>query len=125
MLPDVFALLDVAAIRAFLGEPPRIYRHGVAAVQSPEAPYVTWAMVSGTPENHLSGTPPVDRFQIQVDWWSQNDGSGSRQMNALGQAIRDQIETAHQIESFDADLRDAETMRYRGSLTFTWWLHRT
>jgi hypothetical protein len=124
MLPDVFALLNVPAIRAVVGTPPRIYRHGVAAVQSPIAPYITWALVTGTPENHLSGTPPVDRMSVQVDWWTDNTGTGSEQMNTLGALIRDQIETAHDIESFDADMRDTETMRYRGSLTFTWWLHR-
>lgn len=124
MLPDVFALLNVAAIRAVVGNPPRIYRHGVAAVQSPIAPYITWALVTGTPENHLSGTPPVDRMSIQVDWWTENTGAGSEQVNTLGELIRDQIETKHDIESFDADLRDADTMRYRGSLTFVWWLNR-
>jgi hypothetical protein len=124
MLPDVFALLNVASIRAVVGYPPRIYRHGVAAVQSPLAPYITWALVSGTPENHLSGTPPVDRMSIQVDWWTDNTGTGSEQMNTLGALIRDQIETAHDIESFDADMRDTETMRYRGSLTFVCWLSR-
>jgi hypothetical protein len=124
MLPDVFALLNVPAIRAVVGNPPRIYRHGVAAVQSPLAPYITWALVSGTPENHLSGTPPVDRMSVQVDWWTENTGSGSEQVNTLGVLIRNQIETKHDIESFDADLRDTETMRYRGSLTFVWWLNR-
>jgi hypothetical protein len=122
MLPDVFRLLNVASINAVVGT--RIYRHGVAAVQSPIAPYITWALVTGTPENHLSGTPPVDRMSVQVDWWTDNTGTGSEQMNTLGALIRDQIETAHDIESFDADMRDTETMRYRGSLTFTWWLHR-
>ena len=122
MLPDVFSLLDVAAINAVVGD--RIYRHGVAAVQSPAAPYITWSMVTGTPENHLDGTPPVDRFQIQVDCWSENTGAGAVQINTLAGLVRDQIETAHHITSFDADLRDTETMRYRASLTFTWWASR-
>jgi hypothetical protein len=124
MLPDVFALLDVAAVQAFVGAPARIYRHGIAVAQSPVAPYITWSMVTGTPENHLDGTPPVDRMSIQVDCWSENTGAGSIQIGNLARAVRDQVETAHHIETFDADLRDPETMRYRASLTFTWWAPR-
>jgi hypothetical protein len=124
MFPDVFALLNVAPIRSFVGSPPRIYRHGVATSQSPAAPYITWSMVVGIPENHLDGTPPTDRMSIQVDCWSENTGAGSLQVGQLAQAVRNQIETVHDIESFDADLRDPETMRYRASMTFTWWADR-
>lgn len=125
MYPDVFALLNVPAIRAFVGtSTPRIYRHRASPKQSPEAPYITWGSTVGIPENHLDGTPPVDRFSITVDCWSENTGEGSLQISQLAEAVRDQIETSHHVESFDADMRDPETMRYRASMTFTWWADR-
>jgi hypothetical protein len=120
MQPDVFSLLNVAAIQAFVGSPARIYRHGIAP-QSTTGPYLTWFNVDGVPENHLDGTPPVDAFALQVDCWSANSGDGSTQVNALAKAVRDQIETAHDITSFSGDAQDFETQRYRITITFTFW----
>jgi len=123
MLPDVFTLLNVSAVQAYVGtNPARIYKHGTAP-QNVTAPYVTWFLVSGTPENHLDGTPPVDNCSIQVDAWSDNAGSKAAQVAATGlaNALRDAIEDAHDITSFGNDSQDYETQRYRVSMTFTFW----
>jgi hypothetical protein len=124
MQPDVFALLNVASIQAFAGNPARIYRHGTAP-QATAGPYITWFNVDGIPQNQLDGAPPIDAFNIQVDCWSANSGEGARQVNALAQAVRDQIETAHDITSFSGDDQDTETQRYRITITFTFWSPRS
>lgn len=124
MFPDVFALLNTAAVRALVGTtPPRIYRHGTAP-QGVTAPYVTWFVASGAPENVLDGTPPVDNVTVQVDCWTNNTGTGADQANTLGAAVRDAIEADHHVTQFGNDSQDFETQRFRVSLTFTFWNQR-
>jgi hypothetical protein len=124
MLPDVFNVLNTSAVRAWVGtSPPRIYRHGYAP-QDVAAPYVTWFVINGTPENHLDGTPPVDMVSIQVDSWSAKDGEGAQLVNMLADALRDAIEVDHYLTDFSIDGREPETGRFRISLTFTYWAAR-
>lgn len=121
MLPNVFDVLNVAAVRAFVGtNPPRIYRHGNAP-QAVLGPYVTWVVVSGTPENHLDGTPPIDNVSVQVDCWTVNTGTGSQQASDFGTAVRDAIESAGHDITFFADSQDYETQRFRITITFSFW----
>lgn len=125
MLPDVFAVLNVAAVRAFVGtNPPRIYRHGNAPLNV-AAPYLTWHVVSGTPENLIDGTPPIDNVSVQVDCWTNNTGTGSQQAHDLAEAVRDAIEVSHHVTQFGSDTQDFETQRFRVSLTFSFWNHRS
>ncbi|MDQ3288649.1 MAG: DUF3168 domain-containing protein [Pseudomonadota bacterium] len=123
MLPDVFSLLNVAAVRAFVGTPPRIYRHGQAP-QDAVAPYITWFSVYGRPEITLSETPAVDNYTIQVDCWSNNTGTGSTQVNALAMAVRDTIEARFHVTAQSIDEQDFQTQRYRIGLQFTYFEHR-
>lgn len=124
MIPDVFSLLNVAAITAYVGtNPPRIYRAGQAP-QNVAAPYVTWAVIDGVPENALADTPAIDSFSIQVDLWSDNAGTGADGVDALANVVRDQIETAHHITAISNDGIDELTQRYRLTITFTYWLSR-
>lgn len=118
MLPDVFAVLNTVAVRAIVDT--RIYRHGMAP-QGVIAPYVTWFVVTGVPEIHLDGTPPIDNVSVQVDGWTNSDGTGIAQAAALGIALRDAIEASHDITNFGNDSQDFQTQRYRISLTFTFW----
>lgn len=126
MLPNVFALLNVTAIRAYVRENgiTRIFRHG-RAPQDVKAPYITWYVIDAIPENHLDGTPPVDSCSVQVDIWSNNTGTGSEQAVTLATAVRDQIETAHHITSFGGDSQESETQRFRQTIIFTFWNNRT
>jgi hypothetical protein len=77
MFPNLFPLFkDDPAVTAIIGtNPVRAYKHG-SAPQAVAGPYVTWFVVSGAPENQLSGRPPVDAYQVQVDCWSDNTGTG-------------------------------------------------
>jgi hypothetical protein len=126
MLPDVFTLLASPAVKAIVGtNPARIYRHGKAP-QTVAAPYITWFLVSATPENTLSETPAVDQDSVQVNLWGKNDGSkdAEDELSALTVLVRDLIETDHHVTSvFDDDL-DATTERPRISFIYTDWKSR-
>lgn len=122
MLPPVFqALKASAAVKAIVGtNPPRIYRHGIAP-QDVTRPYITWQVIAGAPENHLSGTPPTDRMPVQVDCWHATDTG----VESLARAARDAIEpTAHCTGGPIVDERDAETRLYRIALQFDFWVDR-
>lgn len=101
----------------------RIYRHGEAP-QNVVAPYVTWAVVVGTPENALDENPRIDRFLVQVDCWSENTGSGSRGVVTLATAVRNALEPYGYCTDIGTDERDTETRRWRLSMTWSLWNHR-
>jgi hypothetical protein len=121
MLPPVFQTLKTStAVKNIVGQnPPRIYRHG-SAPQDTTRPYLTWYVVSGIPENHLSGTPPVDRVTVQVDCWHQTDSG----IEALAIAVRDVIEPVAHMTNLTVNERETETKLYRLGLQFDWWLGR-
>lgn len=125
MLPELFPILrDASAVTALIGSNPvRCYRHG-SAPQGVTAPYVTWYVVSGTPENSISEMPRVDNYSIQIDCWSDNTGSGSTGVETLAKAVRDAVEPHAHMTSVAINDRDPETMRYRLGLTFTFWHRR-
>ncbi len=122
MLPPVFPILSndpqVVGICA-----KRIYRHG-SAPQAVVAPYVTWFVVSGLPENSISETPRVDRYTVQIDCWSDNTGTGSQTVESLATGVRDAIEPLHHMTAVVANERDPETDRYRIGLQFDFWTER-
>jgi hypothetical protein len=122
LLPAVYPILrDDAGVAALISG--RVYRHG-SAPQNVVAPYVTWSLVTGTPENTLGDLPRVDRHEIQVDCWSENTGSGSRGIETLAQAVRDALEPVAHCTAINLDERDVDTQRYRISLQFTFWTDR-
>jgi hypothetical protein len=122
MLPLIFQILkDASGVASLIGT--RIYRHG-AAPQKVIAPYVTWFVVSGNPENELTSTPRVDRFNVQVDCWSDNDGSGDTGVETLAEAVRTALEPHGHLTSYAVNERDFETQRYRIGMEFTLYVHR-
>lgn len=125
MLPQVFPLLSAStAVKALIGSNPvRAYRHG-SAPQAVVAPYVTWFVVTGNPENTLEDLPRVDRYEVQLDCWSENTGTGAIQVETLAQAVRDALEPYAYMTAVVADTRDQETQRYRVALQFTFWHDR-
>jgi hypothetical protein len=118
MFPEVFTLLHTAEVAALVAN--RIYRHGTAPLNV-GSPYLTWFIVDGIPQNTLADPPPVDRLEVQVDLWSDNTGTGGRQIVVLAAAVRAAIEAAHHVTSFVDDQQDFATQRYRITFTFTIW----
>ena len=122
MLPEVYQRLVASPqVTAICGK--RIYRHGTAP-QKVTAPYVTWFIVAGTPENSISELPRVDNYSVQVDCWSNNTGSGDAQVENLAEAVRDALEPYAHMTSLVINERDFETQRFRMGMQFTFWHRR-
>lgn len=121
MLPPVFTTLKASsAVKAIVGtNPPRIYRHG-SAPQDTSKPYIVWFLVTGTPENHLSGTPPVDRMTVQVDCYHQTDAG----IELMAEAVRDAIEPYAHMTAIPVNEREPETLLYRMAMEFDWFVDR-
>jgi len=127
MFPPVFQTLKASAdVTNIVGtNPPRIYRHGSAPQRdvndnTPLQPYVTWMVVTGTPENQLSDVPLIDRVTVQVDCWHPTD----KGIVPFAQAVRDAIEPTAHMTAMPVDERDPETKLYRIALEFDWFLDR-
>ncbi len=122
MLPLVYqtltADLDVAAL---VGD--RVYRHGEAP-EGVAAPYITWFVVTALPAITLDERPRIDRYELQIDCWSDNDGTGDTGVETLAAAVRDALEGDHDMTAVIADGRDPETKRCRIGMLFTWFQPR-
>lgn len=114
-------LLDDAEVALLTGS--RVYRHG-SAPKTVAAPYVTWFVVSAAPENELADLPAIDAYTVQVDCWSANDGTGDTGVETLAEAVRNALEDEAYLIGLDSNLRDPDTLRYRASLQFTFWVDR-
>lgn len=125
MLPIIFPIIAADGdVTAIIGSSPvRFYRHGKAP-QNVVAPYCTWFMVSGIPENTLDELPRVDRFSVQIDCWSDNTGTGDEEVETLARAIRDAIEPYHYMTGVVIDGIDPDTQRHRIGLQVTVWQDR-
>lgn len=120
MLPEVFPILsEDSDVIGFVGN--RIYRHGHAP-QNANAPYITWFVVVGTPENCMDTTPTIDRYTIQIDCWSSHNGS--TQVEQMAEAVRDAMEPHAHMTSIPVNEKDFETQRYRIGMVFDFWRHR-
>lgn len=118
MLPPIYAILSAApAVTAIAGT--RIYPHGEAP-QDTARPYVTWFVVSAPPELVLDGSPPSDRFTIQVDCWHQTSAG----LVQLTQAARAALESQCHVTNIILNQRDPETMLYRMALQLDFFVSR-
>ena len=118
MLPPVFQILSAdAAVAALVGR--RIFRRGVAA-QDVQRPYITWFLVTGTPENTLSETPTMDRMSVQIDIWATTD-KGSEE---LATAVRDAMEPHGHMTGQPIDGRETLTKLWRIALEFDLFIPR-
>lgn len=111
MLPAVYQLLLASpAVVALIGD--RAYRHGTAP-QGVQAPYVTWFVPGGAPENGLDG-PQADFSRVQVDAWADKDA----QVVQVATAVRAALEKGGVCVGFAGDGRDFETQRFRMGYLF-------
>lgn len=120
MFPPIYTTLQASAtVRSLLGAKPRVFRMGEAP-QNVQTPYAVWQLVSGVPENQLSGTPTHDRDTVQIDVYSKTDA----ECEAAAIAIRDQMETVTHMTAARSLPRDQETRNFRASMDFDFWLAR-
>lgn len=122
MLPNVYPLVNVPAVRAVAPDGAgnvRVYPFGEAPQAGPY-PYATFQFISGTPANQLAGRPQVDQVRVQFDAY----GTTGAQARALAAAIRDAVElSAHCVLFFDQG-RDPDTNAFRITASFDLWAAR-
>lgn len=99
--------------------PTRLFPFGEAP-EGVEKPYAVWQVVSGAPENYLSGRPDMDGMTLQVDVYGQT-GSSARQ---AAYAIRDAVELVSYLTRWSGESRDTETKNYRVSFDIDWLVPR-
>lgn len=113
MTAPVYALLSAdAAVTALVAG--RIHAQGYAG-DNPQAPYVTWQLVSGVPGVYLASRPGYDSFRAQIDCWAADAATAQ----LIAAAVRDALETAASCVGVMEE-RDAETglFRYSGDWMF-------
>lgn len=117
MLPIIYPIIAASSeVTALIGS--RFYPHG-RAPQNVEAPYCSWFLISGVPENCLGEVPRVDNFAIQIDCWSDNKGDGSAEVQSLALAVRDALEPEMHMTNVAIEGIDPDTGRNRIGLQFT------
>ncbi|MCF5806182.1 MULTISPECIES: DUF3168 domain-containing protein [Pseudomonas syringae group] len=109
-----------SAVTALLGSSPtRLYPFGEAP-EGVAKPYAVWQLITGSPENYLSGRPNVDGFTLQVDIYGDTASSARN----VTEAIRNAIELTAYITRWGAESRDTGTKLYRSSFDVDWLVHR-
>lgn len=95
----------------------RIYWRPVVP-ENVAAPYVTWSLVSSTPENTLDTPSPIDSYRVQVDCWAPFGKSGATQVIAMADAVRSAFEVTHRCLGVVADDPDYDARLCRISQHF-------
>lgn len=118
MMPPLYQWLKAdSAVVALVGD--GIYRAGNVS-QSAAAPYVSWQVISGVPENYADEDPDVDAFRIQVDCWAATaDGCA-----VLARAVRNVLQRRGHMQTVIADELEPETQLYRYGTDWQFWTPR-
>lgn len=115
MFAPICRTINTAAVRAIVGNPPRIYSSGLAP-EGVTAPYITWFVVAGQPYDHLSGAPGADNDSIQIDCWTGPDDDQELVCINLARAVRDALDAAGQANRIIVNTRDPDTWLFRVGL---------
>ena len=120
MYPPIYALLSAdSQVAPWVGT--RNYPHGKAP-QRVTAPYVTWDVMGGAPDNTLGEAPLSDSYVVRVRLWSEHGDAVD--VFAIGAAIRDCLEAEAHMESSPVTGRDEETLRHSLEMQFRFWVDR-
>jgi len=117
----IFAVCSADAdVRALLGVTPhRLYPFGEAP-EGVAKPYAVWQLITGSPENYLSGRPDLDGFTLQVDVYAITATSARSVTDAIVHAI----ELKANIVSWGGEKKDTATNLYRSSFDVDWLVPR-
>lgn len=112
MFAPIYKTLNTAAVRAIIGNPPRIYSSGMAP-QGVTLPYITWFVVVGQPYDHLSGPPGADNDTVQIDCWAGPAEAQELSCVNLAKAVRDALDAAGQANRIIINTRETDTKLFR------------
>lgn len=119
MSPELFELVNVSAVQTLLGTPVRFYEFGEAP-PGVILPYAVWQTTSGEPENFLGDAPDVDMYRIQFDVY----GKSATTVRSAAEALRDVLQPAGHVVSYNGEFRDTETKNYRYSFSVEFFIDR-
>lgn len=121
MFPPVYQTISAStAVKFYLGDSPvRFYPAGEAPSKT-VAPYATWQVITGVPENYLGQIPDIDQYSIQIDVWAET----LTECRDIGENIRDVIEPVCHITSWRGESRQPGTRLYRLSFDSDWVVDR-
>jgi hypothetical protein len=97
----------------------RLYSFGQAP-QNAAKPYAVWQMVSGSPENYITGVPDMDQYSVQIDVYAQTAADAREGAEAL----RNAIEPVAHVVSWRGESREPETQLFRYSFDVDWFVAR-
>ena len=112
MFAPIYKTLNTPAVRAIIGNKPRIYSSGMAP-QGAQLPYITWFVVAGGPYDHLSGPPGADNDTVQIDCWAGPDDRQELVCVNLAKVVRDALDSAGQANRIIINTREADTQLFR------------
>lgn len=106
MYPSVFeSVKDNTIVKSKLGtNPVRVFPFG-RAPDAVEKPYAVWQIITGEPENYISGSPDLDSFVVQFNVY----GNTPTQAREAAEALRDAIEAVAHIVSWRGENQEPET----------------
>lgn len=119
MTPPVYEILSASAAVTALVPASRIRGQGYGG-ETPFAPYITWQLVSGLPENYVGNRPGIDSFRVQIDCWSKS----AAQSKAIAAAVRDALETGAVCVAIFGDDYDDEVELYRYGFDWAFYTQR-
>lgn len=121
MFLPIFTVCNASApVAALLGSAPMRLYPFAEAEQDTERPYAVWQIISGNPENYITGRPDMDRFGLQVDVYADSAADA----RAVTKALRDAIEPHAHITAWRGESREADTRLYRVSFDLDWFTPR-
>lgn len=97
----------------------RVWRFGYAPEQ-PEAPYVTWQLISGQPNNNIDSRPASDHAIIQIDVYA----TDADIVDQVADAIRSAIELDSYIVRYGEADNDPVTNMPHYSFDVSWIVSR-
>lgn len=107
-------------VTAVLGAlPTRLYPFGEAP-EGVAKPYAVWQLITGSPENYLSGRPDIDGYTLQVDVYAATASSARDVTGAIVHAI----ELKAHVVRWGGETKDTATKLYRSSFDIDWLVPR-
>ena len=118
MYPPIFEVCAQSpGAAALLGQNPmRFWPFGDAPQENLAYPYAVWQLVTGSPENYITGLPDIDQYTVQVDVYALS----ANVARTVAQALRDAIEPHAHIVAWRGEAVERETRNYRLSFDSEW-----
>lgn len=86
------------------------------------APYVVWTIVSGVPENNVSGAPETDNARIQIDCYSDSQPQARQMAYAAMGAV--EADSRANVIFGPVESRETNTKLWRWQFDSSWWSNR-